>query len=150
MEKFHHFNAILIIIFSNINHPYITTVRKLVNAYCAEDIETMSSFYASDVVFRDATMKRGERKDLETVKGELKERFAMFDDIDMKQTGYPDCIYYALNDNYVVYSWWIHSATIASTGEKHEFPIMLSHYFDKDGKIVSEIAYYSTNHFEEQ
>ena len=133
-----------------INHPYIAIVRKLVNAYCAENVESMLSYYSSDVRFVDSTMKMGESKKIDTAKEELNERFAMLDDIDMKQTGYPDCIYYALNDSYTVYSWWIHSATVASTGEKHVFPVMLSHSFDKEGKIVGEMSYFSTNHLEEK
>jgi hypothetical protein len=67
----------------------------------------------------------------------------------MKQQGYPDCVWYEKNDQYVVYSWWEHSFTIKEDGKKVVMPLMLSHYFNKDGKIVSEAAFFSTNHFED-
>lgn len=131
-----------------INHPHIIKVRKLANAYCAKDIAAMNEFYSPDISFSNSTMKWGESKDLATNNKELEARFSQLDKINMRQVGYPDCIYYAKNDSYVVYSWWIHSSTSKADGKKSEFPIMLSHSFDSDGKIISEEAYYSTNHFE--
>ncbi len=132
-----------------INHPYIVTVRKLANAYCAKDLDGMLEIYNTDITFNDMSMDWRESIDLEAQKEILADRFEQYEDIKMTQVGYPDCIYYALNDDYVVYSWWIHSAKSVATGKVTEFPIMLSHTFDKDGKIVQEMAYFSTNHFEE-
>lgn len=133
-----------------INHPYIITVRKLANAYCAKDLATMTEFYSPNVSFSNSTMKWGESTDLAAKKKELETRFSQFDNFSLKQVGYPDCIYYEKGDGYVVYSWWIHSATSKADGTKTEFPLMLAHSFDKDGKIVSEEAYYSSNHFEKK
>ncbi|MEZ5103146.1 MAG: nuclear transport factor 2 family protein [Draconibacterium sp.] len=132
-----------------INHPYIVTVRKLVNAYCAEDLDAMLEFYDPKVRFSDATMKWRDFVDLEAEKKIWSDRFAKYDNFEMRQVGYPDCIYYAQNDGYVVYSWWIHKSRSVDTGKVVEFPIMLSHSFDKDGKIVQSMAYYSSNHIEE-
>jgi len=130
-----------------INHPYIISVRKLVNAYCSENLAAMTDFYSPGVSFANSTMKWGENMDLTARKKELTESFANTDNIKMRQVGYPDCIYYAKNDSYTVYSWWIWSGTSKADGKKVEFPIMLSHSFDQKGKIVSEEAYYSSNHF---
>ncbi len=132
-----------------INHPYIVTVRKLVNAYCKEDLNAITEFYDPKVRFSDSSMKWRETIDLDTEKKNWSDRFANFDDFKMTQVGYPDCVYYAEGDDYVVYSWWIHSAKSVADGKVTEFPIMLSHTFDKDGKIVGSMAYYSTNHFEQ-
>jgi hypothetical protein len=66
----------------------------------------------------------------------------------MKQIGYPDCIYYTKDDSYVVYSWWVLTGISKTSGKKVELPIMLSDTFNKEGKIVNEYAYYSSNHFE--
>ncbi len=128
-----------------INHPYILTVRKLVNAYCAENQAAMLEIYSPNADFSNSTMKWGESIDLAKRQKELTDDFAGNTDIKMMQVGYPDCIYYAKDDSYVVYSWWIWSGT-SKAGAKVEFPLMLSHSFDKDGKIVSEQAYFSSNH----
>ena len=130
-----------------INHPLIITVRKVVNAYCAKDLKALAGFFTPDATFSNSTMKWGETKDLTASKKEWETQFAQTDNINMKQVGYPDCIYYAKGDMYVVYSWWVWSGISKKDGKKVEFPIMLAHSFDKDGKIVSEEAYYSSNHF---
>jgi len=133
-----------------INHPYIITVRKLGNAYCAKNLTAMIDFYSPGVSFSNSAMKWGDSVNLEARKKELETNFSNLDKINMRQVGYPDCIYYAKNDSYVVYSWWVHSATSKADGKKTEFPIMFSHTFNKEGKIVSEEAYFSSNHFEKK
>ncbi len=131
-----------------INHPYIVTVRKLVNAYCAKNLSAMLDFYSPGVTFSNSTMKWGNSIDLEARKKEMETNFSQMDKINMSQVGYPDCIYYAKNDSYVVYSWWVLTGTSKADGKKTEFPIMLSHSFNNEGKISSEEAYFSSNHFE--
>ena len=130
------------------NHPYIITVRKLINAYCAKNSAAAAEFYSPEATFSDATMKWGETINLDQEKKQMEMEFAGNDNIMMRQVGYPDCIYYAKDNIYVVYSWWIWSGTSKAKGKKIEFPIMLSDTFNKDGKIVSHFASYSTNHFE--
>jgi hypothetical protein len=90
----------------------------------------------------------GVSSNLEARKKEWESEFAKNDNIKMRQVGYPDCLYYAKDDSYVVYSWWVWSAISKASGKKIEFPVMLSHSFNKEGKVVSEEAYYSSNHFE--
>ena len=128
-----------------INHPYIITVRKLVNAYCAKNIVSMAEFCSPDATFSNSTVKWGVSTDLAAAKKEWESDFAKYDNIRMRQVGYPDCLYYAKDDSYVVYSWWLWSGTSKAGGKKIEFPIMLSHTFNKEGKIVDEYAYYSSN-----
>jgi hypothetical protein len=131
-----------------INHPYIITVRKYINAYCAKNILALPEFFSPDATFSNSTMKWGESTDLTTNKKDWEQQFAKFDNIKMRQIGYPDCIYYAKNDSYVVYSWWVWSAISKANGKKIEFPAMMAFSFNKEGKIVSEEGYYSSNHFE--
>jgi ketosteroid isomerase-like protein len=131
-----------------IDHPYIVSVRKLVNAYCDENISAMIAFYTPDATFSNSTMEWGKSIDLAARKKEIETNFTEIENIQMRQEGYPDCIYYAKNDSYVVYSWWVFSGTAKADGKKTEFPIMLAHSFNGEGKIVSEAAYYSSNHFE--
>ena len=120
----------------------------MVNAYCAKNVAAWNENFSPDATFSNSTMKWGESVDLATRKKELEKEFAEHDNIKMRQVGYPDCMYYARNDSYVVYSWWILSGASKATGKKIELPVMLSDSFDKEGKIVSQEAYYSSNHLE--
>lgn len=132
-----------------INHPYIVKVRKLVNAYCAEDKVKMLSFYSDNARFANTAMDMQESIGKEERAKTLDDQFSGLDDIKMKQVGYPDCIYYAQSNDYTVYSWWEYSFTIVESGKKVTMPLMLSHTFNNDGEIVMELAYYSTNHIDD-
>jgi len=133
-----------------INHPYIVTVRKLINAVCAENLEAWSGFFVPDASFYNSTMKANgkERKDLPAAKKDMEQIFKNNKNITMKQYGYPDCIYYAKDDAYVVLSWWLLSYETADGKKKSDIPMLYTHSFDKDGKITLEMVYYSSNHFE--
>lgn len=133
-----------------INHPYIITVRKLLNAYCSMNLNATVDYYTKDAQFYNSTMKMGESMDLEAKIKTLESTFAAAESIKSKQIGYPDCMYYAKEDNYVVYSWWVLIFTPKNGGKKIELPIMLSHTFNKEGKIVDEMAFYSSNHLEQK
>ena len=113
-------------------------------------MDAMLEYYNPEVRFTDMTMEWRDFVVLDEEKQIWKDRFEQYDDFKMTQVGYPDCIYYELNDDYVVYSWWIHSAKSVSDGKVVEFPIMLSHTFDKDGKIIQSMAYFSSNHIEQE
>lgn len=131
-----------------INHPYIAEVRKCVNAHVDKDLEGWASFFAPEATFMASWAEFGTSLTFE----ELKEMKAKsFKDNDTKskveEVGYPDCIYYEKNDGYVVYSWW--KVSFVKDGKKGVYPLMLSHTFNKDGKIVSEFAYASSNHWKE-
>lgn len=131
-----------------INHPYITIVRKCVNAYCAEDIDALKTFYSSKAIFWKSDFKAGKTINLEEKIKEDKTVFADCDNISLRQVGYPDCIYYAKEDNYIVYSWWNLSFTNKDGRQKKEIPVLITSGFDKDGKINSEFIWLSSNHFE--
>lgn len=128
------------------NHPYILTVRKLVNAFIDQDVEKYKSFFTDDAVFLFSWSEFGET---ETLDESMEGMQRMFDEgykAKVEQVGYPDCVYYERGGNYVVYSWWKH--TVMKDGKKYEYPIMLSHTFNDDGKIITEYVYGSSNHFE--
>lgn len=129
-----------------INHPYINKVRKLLNARANHDIDTWASFFNPKARFRFSWMKDGDSSTLEKVKANLEKMFETEDFVKFEQRGYPDCVYYAKNDSYSVYSWWI--LKTIKDGKKMELPIMLTHVFDKEGKVIQVFAYYSTNHLE--
>ena len=124
------------------------TVRKLVNAYCAKDLDKLLSFYSPKAQFSSLSDKFGKFKNLEAKTEELKTTFRDNSEIKLVQFGYPDCIYYETGNVYTVYSWWKLSVTDKDGQKKTDIPVMLSHTFDKDGKVVDEAVYISSNHFQ--
>lgn len=130
-----------------INHPYIVTVRKAMNAFVAKDVDAWSSFFAPNARFTTSFMKLGETQTFEENLEGLKNSFFR-DDIKYKveQVGYPDCVYYDQGNQYVVYAWW--KMTIEGNGKKSEFPFMISNNFNDEGKIVFQNVYVSSNHLE--
>ncbi len=130
-----------------INHPYITTVRKGVNAFVAKDFESMGSYFAPKAEIAFSSMKPGQSMNLEEYKKYLSDRY-LNDEIqyDVEQVGYPDCLHYEKDDVWVVFSWW--NIIVKKDGEKHVLPIMLSHNFNDEGEIVFLQVYASSNHFE--
>ncbi len=132
-----------------INHPHISTVRKLMNAFREKDIDKWATFYSPKVRFGDATMKHGVTNNLETQIEELKNSHFFKPETKFKitQVGYPDCMYYAKEDDYIVYSWWLY--TEWAENKIIEVPFLAYTIFDKDGKIVYDFTWYSSNHFKE-
>ncbi|MDX2432251.1 MAG: hypothetical protein QNK35_15040 [Bacteroides sp.] len=130
-----------------INHPYIVTVRKGVNAFVAKDFETMGSYFSPKAKIAFSSMKPGQSINLEEYKKYLSDRY-LNDDIEykMEQVGYPDCLHYEKDDAWVVYSWW--NIIVKKDGEKHVLPLMLAHNFNDEGEIVFLQIYASSNHFE--
>ena len=130
-----------------INHPYIVTVRKAMNAFVAKDFEKWASFFTPYARFSSITMPVGESMSLEEYKEILT---SMYVKEGMKyrveQVGYPDCIYYEESNQYVVYSWW--RMIIDKKDFHYEFPMMLSSDFNDEGKIVRLNVYVSSNHLE--
>jgi ketosteroid isomerase-like protein len=129
-----------------INHPYIATVRKAENAAIAGDVETWKTYFSPDAKFSDSSMKLGETHSLEEQAEGLASWASMGLKTKIEQVGYPDCIYYEKNDIYVVYSWW--KMTVVKDGKSREIPYLMTSDFDKDGKIVREHVYVSSNHME--
>jgi hypothetical protein len=128
-------------------HPYINITRKVVNAYCAHDPETLFSFYTPDAVFSSLSLKNDETIDLKTKKTNTQKTFSDYNTIELVQSGEPVCVAYE-REYYVVYSWWILSVTTKDGKKKSNIPVMLTHGFDNNGKIKWEAVYLSSNHFE--
>ncbi len=130
-----------------INHPYILTVRKAMNAFVAKDMEKWSSFYSPKAKFTNSSMQLDQSMNMEAYKATMSKMFFK-DDLKFKveQVGYPDCIHYEKDDVYVVYSWW--KMMVKKEGKVFEFPFMISHDINKEGKIVMERIYMSSNHLD--
>ena len=133
-----------------INHPCIVTVRKVANAFENKDLEGWAKFFTDEAQFGNSVRKWGELNDLKTQMEALKESrfFKPETEFKIEQLGYPDCIYYAKDDVYVVYSWWLYKEK--GKNGMIEVPYMVSSTFNKDGKIDREFVWYSSNHFDEK
>mgnify|MGYP000562799504 FL=1 len=57
--------------------------------------------------------------------------------------GYPDYLEYEMSDGREVLSWWNYHLIRKSDKKRITVPMHFSNSFDKDGKIISEMAYYS-------
>ena len=130
-----------------INHPHIVTVRKLLNAFEAGDMDKWASYYSPKARFNTSSMQVDESQSLEEYREDITKRWHQ-DGLKFKleQVGYPDCIYYEQSDGYVVYSWW--NMIVLKDGKKSKFPFMLSHDFDDEGKVVYGRIHVSSNHLE--
>lgn len=129
-----------------INHPYIAKVRHMVNAHRDKDLEAWAGYFSPEARFMASWAKFGTSKSLDELKEMKAEQFAdKSRKSKVEEIGYPDCIYYAKGDSYTVYSWW--KISFMKDGEKIVYPLMLAHNFDKEGKISSEFAYASSNHW---
>ena len=126
-----------------INHPYINSVRKLLNEYIAMDIDAWAEYFAPNAKFYFTSLKPGEYMSLEERKESLTELFSDRKEIKFTQVGYPDCIYYLKDDQYTVKSLW-KVTDISENGEIYEFSLYLNHVFNKEGKVVMEFAYFNT------
>lgn len=130
-----------------IHHPYIATVRKVMNAAKAGDIETWKSHFAPDARFMSATGQLGDSNSIDEHAGIIRSLTgADAKKFRLEEFGYPDCVYYDGGNNYVVYSWW--KITTRVDGELYEFVLMYSHDFNDEGKIVRESMYGSSNHLQ--
>ena len=130
-----------------INHPYILTVRKAMNAFVAKDVDKWASFYSPKARFSTLFMQLEESMSIDEYKETMAKMFFK-DDLKFKveQVGYPDCIYYEKSDNYIVYSWW--KMIYKKDGETFEYPFMVSYDFNDEGMIIYQNIYVSSNHLE--
>ena len=130
-------------------HPYINKVRRMIHAHENKDYETAYSFYDEKARFSNINMPVGETYGIEESKEGDKKFNENFDITSIDVRGYPDYLNYGIDDAKVVQSWWNVRLTRKSDDKKMVVPIMFIHYFNDEGKIVNETAYYSDNFFKE-
>ncbi|PKQ44271.1 nuclear transport factor 2 family protein [Confluentibacter flavum] len=125
------------------HHDNINTVRKLTYAYENGDLDKTMSFYSDDAKFSDINMEF--RKSY--TKAEITPMWKTFlDEYEIKSIdmiGYPDYLEYEMNEGREVLSWWNYHLIRKSDKKEITVPFHFSDSFNADGKIVSEMAYYS-------
>jgi ketosteroid isomerase-like protein len=120
-----------------INHPHIVIVRKVVNAYVDKNAKEWASYFSPKARFGHYSMEFGKTLSWDENMELLEEKvFSSDKKTVVEQIGYPDCIFYEKTGQYVVYSWW-KVINIVEDG-KEVYSVMLTHNFNKEGKIVFE------------
>ena len=124
------------------HHEFINTVRKSMYAFEKGDVDKCMSYYADNVKFSDINDAPGiSRNKEEELKG-WKDFLAKFEIKSIDVVGYPDYLEYEMGGKTVL-SWW--KFNLIRKSDKKEIP-MYFHFstnFDENGKIISEMAYYS-------
>ncbi len=77
------------------------------------------------------------------MKEEDKKILEKFEVTSIDVTGYPDYLHYELGDAKVVQSWWNYRFIRKSDKKNIVVPVFYIHNFNDEGKITSELIYYS-------
>ena len=125
------------------DHPYVTKVRLLIQAYQAMDFEKVRSMYNESTRFYDV-MNSGidEFKTLEEEFSSIDEYMNAFEIIDIRESGYPDVLDYE-GDGAVVISWWVWTFKNKKSGNVARIKQHLHHSFNENGDIVREDYYFN-------
>lgn len=122
-----------------IKHPYIDVVDKVQQAYLAQDLGKIKTYYADSAMFWVSGLP--EFIPIADAFSMWMNDFKVFDSIKQTPQGYPDYLQYKKEDAKIVQSWWNLSAISKQTGEKITLPIVMFDEFDKDGKITREYIF---------
>ncbi|PVW16502.1 nuclear transport factor 2-like protein [Marixanthomonas spongiae] len=125
------------------HHENINTVRKLMYAIENDDWDKAYGFYAGDARFIDSSSPEFKSISLEEQKILDKQILDKFEVASIDIVGYPDYLHYEMGDARVVQSWWNINFVRKSDKKAITVPIHYQMYFDEDGKITSETAYYN-------
>lgn len=123
-------------------HPYITAVVQLNALFMKGDTVAIAKFYADTAKFIDAVDFK-KPSNLTQAKANWHAIFTDWEQINIKQIGYPDGLEYA-SDPFTVQSWWEVTAVNKKTHKKAIFEEVIFDTFNKNGKISSELSYYDT------
>lgn len=125
------------------DHPYVTKVRLLIQAYQAMDFEKVRSMYNESTRFYDV-MNSGidEFKTLEEEFSSIDEYMNAFEIVDIRESGYPDVLDYEGNGA-VVISWWVWTFKNKKSGNVARIKQHLHHSFNENGDIVREDYYFN-------
>lgn len=126
------------------HHDYINSVRRMMAALENQDMEKYFSYFHEKARFRNVHMAPGTPSyTMDEEKEAIKSMMEHYDITSIDQQGYPDYLNYGLRDAKVVQSWWNLRMTRKADNEKIVLPLHIIHNFDDEGKIRSDMAYYS-------
>jgi ketosteroid isomerase-like protein len=126
------------------HHDNINSVRRMMAALENNDMDKFYSFFDENAMFRNIHMPSETKgMTLEEEKEGMKKMMENFEFVSIDVQGYPDYLNYELGNAKVVQSWWKLKMKRKSDNKIVELPLFLINNFNDEGKISSEIAYYS-------
>ena len=125
------------------HHDNINTVRKLTYAYENGDLDKTMSFYSDDAKFYDINEEFGTSLNKSEITAIWQKFLDDYEIVSIDMIGYPDYLEYEMGEGREVLSWWNYHLIRKSDKKKISVPFHISNSFDADGKITSEVAYYS-------
>jgi len=125
------------------DHPHVSKVRLLIQAYQAMDFDKAKSMYNESTRFYDVmNSELLEFKTLEEEFAGIDEYMDAFEILDIREHGFPDVLDYE-GDGTVVISWWVFTFKNRKTGNTARIMQHLQHSFNENGDIVREDYYFN-------
>jgi len=125
------------------DHPYVSKVRLLIQAYQAMDFEKAKSMYNESTRFYDVMNSEiDEFKTLEEEFSGIDEYMKTYEIIDIRESGFPDVLDYEGNGA-VVISWWVFTFKNRKSGNYARIMQHIQHSFNENGDIVREDYYFN-------
>ncbi|MDN3492925.1 nuclear transport factor 2 family protein [Winogradskyella bathintestinalis] len=125
------------------HHDNINTIRKAMYAFENGDIDKCLSYYSDDATFYDINETFGESSTKAETKTNWQQFLNAYEIVSIDMIGYPDYLEYEMGEGREVLAWWNFHLIRKSDQKKLEVPFHLSNGFDAEGKIISEMEYYS-------
>ncbi|MEO6347792.1 MAG: nuclear transport factor 2 family protein [Aquaticitalea sp.] len=125
------------------HHEYINTVRKMIYAFEKQDLEKAYGYYDDKAQFTNMDSADGKALSLTELKAQDKTFLDKFEIASIDMVGYPDYLHYELGDTSDVLSWWKYNLIRKSDKKAMTLPVHIIDGFNKEGKIISETAYYN-------
>jgi hypothetical protein len=125
-----------------IDHPYIGTVRRLMNNFGIGEIDAAYEELGPDARIYDINMAIGEFQTIEERREWEKGVFTNFNLLSIDESGYPDLLEYN-GDGMTVLSWWIMKFQDKRNLKIVDLYLHRSDTVDEEGKIINTILYYN-------
>ncbi len=127
------------------HHDNINTVRKTMYAFEKGVLEKAFTAYAKNATFYDINYDITKPSSLEEIKSIRQQFLNDFEIKNIAVIGYPDYLEYEEGNGRSVLSWWSFELIRKADKKKITLPMHISQNFNEEGKIVSEIIYYSNS-----
>lgn len=125
------------------HHQNINTIRKMMYALEKGDLDKCLGFYTDNARFSDINSAWDTSHSKAEEKTNQQNFLNAFEIKSIDMIGYPDYLEYEMNNSRSVLSWWNIHLVRKSDKKAISLPVHLNDDFDKDGKIISEMSYYS-------
>lgn len=131
------------------DHPYVSKIRHLYQAYKTGDVEKIKAHYTENTVFFDV-MNSGinEFKTLEEEFAQFDEYMEIFQIMNIRESGFPDVLDYD-GDGAVVISWADLTIKNKLSGNTKTISQHMQHWFNEEGEIVREDYYFNPSQLPE-